>query len=86
MDNDDPDESLSKKDNQWCENVVTEFHDSKAQKPTGVLDRDSGEFKHYFVWAGGAKKDKADPTEPGKYLNISNIYYLTPWCNCILYT
>ncbi len=69
----DSDENLSKKDNELCLKIVKDFHASKAQIPTGVLDRDSGEFKHYFVWAGGTKKQTADETEPGKHLNIYKI-------------
>ena len=46
--------------------MVKEFNDSKAQQPTGVLDKDSGEFKHFFVWAGGIKREMPDETEPGK--------------------
>ena len=63
-------DNLSETDNQLCVKIVKDFHNSKAQKPTGVLDKDSGEFKHYFVWAGGTKKEVPDATEPGKYLII----------------
>ena len=59
-------DALSKKDNELCVKIVKEFNESKAQKPTGVLDKDSGEFKHFFVWAGGIKKEMPDKTEPGK--------------------
>ncbi len=59
------DDNLSEKDNQLCTKIVKDFHNSKAQQPTGVLDKDSGEFKHYFVWAGGTKKEIPDATEPG---------------------
>ncbi len=69
----DSDENLSKKDNELCLKIVKDFHDTKAQKPTGVLDRESGEYKHFFVWAGGIKKQTPDATEPGKNLNMYKI-------------
>ena len=56
------DNNLSKKDNDLCVKIIKDFNDSKAQKPTGVLDKNSGEFKHYFVWAGGTKKEIPDTT------------------------
>ena len=59
-------DALSKKDNELCVKMVKEFNELKAQKPTGVLDNDSGECKHFFVWAGGIKKETPDKTEPGK--------------------
>ncbi len=59
-------DTLSKKHNDLCVKMVKEFNDSKAQQPTGVLDKDSGEFKHFFVWAGGIKREMPDETEPGK--------------------
>ena len=36
-----------------------------AQQPAGILDKTDGEYKDYFVWAGGLTKDVPDASERG---------------------
>jgi hypothetical protein len=59
------DETLSEDHSKLCSTVVKKFHDEKAQQPAGVIDKNTGEFKDYFVWAGGSISNVADETEPG---------------------
>ena len=48
-----------------CSRIVKDFNDSKAQQPAGILDTIDGEYKDYFVWAGGLTKNVPDACEPG---------------------
>jgi hypothetical protein len=38
------------------------------------LDATTGEYKDYFVWAGGLAKDIPDATEPGMVV-VTNFYF-----------
>jgi hypothetical protein len=64
------DEILSDTHSKLCSQRVESFNKLKAQQPMGVLDKSTGEFKNYFVWAGGNKKEEADSSEPGTILLI----------------
>ncbi len=59
------DEVLSKSHSKLCSKIVADFNDSKAQQPAGILDTTDGEYKDYFVWAGGLTKNAPDACEPG---------------------
>jgi hypothetical protein len=72
------DETLSKNHFKLCSKIVENFNDSKAQQPAGVLDPTDGEYRDYFVWAGGHAKDIPDATEPGivfMMFNFSHLYF-----------
>ena len=58
-------EALSKIHSKLCSKVVENFNVSKAQQPAGILDTTDGEYRDYFVWAGGLTKDVPDASEPG---------------------
>lgn len=58
-----------------CKEVTDEFVYSKRQKPEGIIDKNTGYYVNYCVWAGGVKHniDDPDPSEPGnlkKYINM----------------
>lgn len=62
------DKALSESHSNLCSKITNNFNASKAQQPTGILDEATGDFKNYFVWAGGSVKDEADTSEPGTVL------------------
>ena len=57
-------EALSKKHYKLCADIVKNFNDAKAQHPAGIVDPTDGEYRDYFVWAGGITKDVPDASEP----------------------
>ncbi len=70
------DEALTRNHSKFCSRIVKDFNDSKAQQPAGVLDTTNGEYKNYFVWAGGFTKDVPDASEPGIVVRMYEFYSL----------
>ena len=72
------DEALSKSHLKLCSKIVENCNDSKAQQPAGVLDTTDGEYRNYFVWAGGLTKNVPDACEPGM---VVMVYDFTHFCS-----
>ena len=68
------DEALTKNHSKLCSRIVKDFNNSKAQQPAGILDTTHGEYRDYFVWAGGLTKDVADASEPGTVVMMYEFY------------
>ena len=68
------DEALTRNHFKLCSRIVKDFNDSKAQQPAGILDTTDGEYKDYFVWAGGLTKDVPDASEPGIVVITYELY------------
>ena len=68
------DDALSRSHFKICSKIVENFNDSKAQQPAGILDTTDGEYKDYFVWAGGLTKNVPDACEPGIVVMVYDFY------------
>lgn len=54
-----------------CFEAAKDFLNSKRQRPEGVIDVKTGNYKDTYVWAGARVKNMADTTEPGKYEGVN---------------
>lgn len=54
-----------------CFEAAKDFLHSKRQRPEGVIDVKTGNYKDTYVWAGARVKNMADTTEPGKYEGVN---------------